>query len=119
MIPDRWEGTVHHYDYDPDNLERYQGRDAVKVAEAYLYAQSETSVALGIVVMASAQDLRSPRVTPEKAIREGRALIRKLLDPKVDGGFAESAKTLKESETYLFTWDERSLGRVFPPPAAR
>lgn len=112
MVPDRWDGDVHHYDYST-SIERYPGMDAFKVAEAYLYAQPNPAIAYGIVVVVSAQALHA-NVRLELAIERGRALIHDRLAK--DGEVHEHARTMRGSETHLYSWDGRYLGRVFPPP---
>jgi hypothetical protein len=116
MGTDRWdeERGIHYYEYTPETIKRYPGRDAYTVAEAYLYAQGDPPVALGIIIIVSALELRSRGMSRAVAIEKGRELIRRHLSPDVAGGFAEHARTMRQSETYLFSSDDLPLGRVFP-----
>jgi|SRR5918996_2352381 hypothetical protein len=95
MATDRWDGNVHYYDYEPDDLGREPNRDAFAVASAFIYSDDE-SAALGILVLVSGQELRS--MLKAEAVARGR----KTRDELVKGA-RPAARTLRQSRTDLFS----------------
>ena len=113
MVPERWEDEIHYYDYSRTSIERYPGMDAFKVAEAYLYGQPNPAIAYGVIVVVSAQALHA-NTRLEFALEQGRSVVDARL--RKDDDVRQRARTMRGSETHLYSFDGRYLGRVFPPP---
>jgi len=107
MPRDRWDGDVHHYEYDA--LERYQGMDAFKVAEAYIY--NAVGFALGVILVVSAQELHAG-VKPDEAIRTARQHLRTLISPDVAGSYHDVAQALTENRGFLHSWNGAFVRKV-------
>jgi hypothetical protein len=95
MATDRWEGNVHYYDEEPDQLRRQPDRDAFAVASAFIYSDDQRA-ALGILVLVSGQELRS--MSKQEAVELGRTLRDVLVRDASD-----EARGLTESRTRLFS----------------
>jgi hypothetical protein len=84
--------------------------DAVKVAEAYIWAKDQP-FALGVVMVMTGSDLLHG-VTVAKAIVDARKKLDALVSPEYAGNYQDEAKVLKENRTYLHTWDGAFVKRV-------
>jgi len=113
MATHRWQNGVHYYEYSPDSPERYEGMDAFKVSEAYIYAQPDSSVAFGIVMVISGRDLLGG-ITMEQAINTARDLLHNMVKPDLAGNHYDDAKKLTESKTLLYTWNGQFIRQALP-----
>ena len=104
MMQGRWEGNVHYYDYSRDSIKRFPNRDAFTVAEAWVYSEDE-QCSLGIVVLVDAKDLKTKAATLEQAISAGSDVRDRLVQQH-----REEARSLKENQTFLYSWDGRNIG---------
>jgi hypothetical protein len=110
MATQRWEDPIHYYDYAPETVQRYHGRDGFIVAEAFIY-NPEGTASLGIVYVVSAQDVRAG-VTLAQAIAEARRNLAQLTRRDLPGTPFEEAKTLQQNKVFLFAWNGQSLEQV-------
>jgi len=110
MRTERWTGNVHYFEYVALSPEPYPDMDAVKVAEAYIWANDQP-FALGVVMVMTGSDLLHG-VTVAKAIVDARKKLDALVSPEYAGNYQDEAKVLKENRTYLHTWDGAFVKRV-------
>jgi len=92
---ERWEGDVHYYEYD--RLDRLEGLDAYKVAEAYIY--NADGAALGIILVVSAQELRAG-IKLADALADGRRALADLVSER-----RGEAATIGGDRSDLYTWN--------------
>ena len=110
MRTERWDGDVHYFEYSAEFPEPYPGMDAVKVAEAYIWAKDQR-IALGVVMIVTGYDLLHG-VTLAQAIHEARKKLDGLVSPKYAGNYQDQAKELRENKTFLHTWQGALVKRV-------
>jgi hypothetical protein len=84
--------------------------DAIKVAEAYIWAKGQ-HFALGVVMVMTGSDLLHG-VTLAKAMADARKKLDALVSPDHAGNYQDEAKALKENKTYLHTWEGALIKRV-------
>ncbi len=110
MRTERWTGDVHYFEYSAESPEPYPGMDAVKVAEAYIWAKDQ-HVALGVVMIVTGHDLLGG-VTLAKAIADARKKLDGLVSSEYARNYQDEAKALKENKTFLHTWQGALVKRV-------
>ena len=110
MRTERWAGNVHYFEYLPLSPEPYPDMDAVKVAEAYIWAKDQ-HFALGVVMVMTGSDLLHG-VTLAKAMADAPKELDALVSPEYAGNYQDEAKALKENKTYLHTWEGALIKRV-------
>lgn len=69
-----------------------------------MYSEDE-QCCLGIVVVVESKDLKTKAVTLEQAISEGSVLRNRLVKEH-----REEARSLKENQKLLYSWDGRKIG---------
>jgi len=111
MRTERWSGNVHYFEYSTEFPEPYAGgMDAVKAAEAYIWAKDQ-HFALGVVMVVTGSNLLHG-VTLAKAIAAARKKLDALVSPEYAGNYQDEAKALKENKTFLHTWEGALVKRV-------
>jgi hypothetical protein len=110
MATDRWDGTTHYWEYSADAPERYHGMDAYKVAEAYVHSP-DREVAIGVVLVVSAQDLHGG-VTMQEAITRAREHVYDMV--RRGSAYYKLARVATHSATYLHAWNGQFIRQIDP-----
>src|SRR3989442_11208718 len=106
MATSRWVGNAHFWDYSADRPEQYPGMDAYHTGDVYIY--NDKGVANGIVtIMTGDEELKGVKLAD--AIEQARKFLADMARPGLPGSPVQEAKTLKQSQTFLFTWNGQKM----------